>query len=125
METPKVIKLRCGDLIIATLRDETNENLVWVENPISVIAHPVMHNEMMGETFLLKPWIGISDEKSFLIRKSEIVTVSTLRLSLLEQYKKYISGSPTFEKEEEYSEDLDMELESIRAELLKSKNLLN
>ncbi len=83
METPKVIKLRCGDLIIATLRDETNENLVWVENPISVIAHPVMHNEMMGETFLLKPWIGISDEKSFLIRKSEIVTVSTLRLSLL------------------------------------------
>ncbi len=125
METPKVIKLKCGDLIIATLRDESKEGLVWVENPISVVAHPVMHNEIMGETFLLKPWIGISDEKSFLIRKSEIITVCTLRLSLLEQYKKYISGSPTFESEEEYTEDLDVELETIRAGLLRDKNLLN
>ncbi len=125
METPKVIKLRTGELIIATLRDETQEGLVWLDNPISVMTQPVIREDMIGETFLLKPWIGISDEKSFLIRKTEIITVCLLKVSLLEQYRKYISGTPIFDQEDEYSEDIDVELESIRAELLRSKNLLN
>jgi hypothetical protein len=119
---PKVIKFNNGELVIGVLRNNNEESL-WIENPIAVVPYPVMQNDMMGETFLLKPWIGISDEKSFLIPTSEIVTICTLKKNLLEQYNRYISG-PTL-PEEDPSEDLDMDLETIRAALLRDKNLLN
>ncbi|NBO71445.1 hypothetical protein EBV26_13350 [bacterium] len=119
---PKVIKFNNGELVIGTLRSNNEESL-WIENPIAVVPYPVMQNDMMGETFLLKPWIGISDEKTFLIPTSEIVTICTLRKNLLEQYNRYIAN-PT-PPEEDPPEDLDMDLETIRAAMLRDKNLLN
>jgi len=125
METPKVLKFKNGDLVIATMRGDEANGIVWIDNPIAVVPYPVMREEIVGETFLLKPWIGITEEKSFLIKTSEIMTICTLRPNLLEQYKRYIS---TEEKPPEYSEedeDLDLDLENIRAAILRDKNLLN
>ncbi len=123
METPKVLKFRNGDLVIATLHED-KEGLLKIENPIAVVPYPMMQGEVVGETFLLKPWIGITEEKSFLIRKSEIMTVCTLRQNLLDQYKRYISPEYKFE-DPSGEEDLDLDLETIRAGLLRDKNLLN
>lgn len=123
METPKVLKFRNGDLVIAILHED-KEGLLKIENPISVVPYPVMQGEVVGETFLLKPWIGITEERTFLIRKSEIMTVCTLRQNLLEQYTRYTSPEYKFEDSSE-EEDLDVDLETIRAGLLRDKNLLN
>ena len=123
METPKVLKFKNGDLVIATMRGDEANGIVWIDNPIAVVPYPVMREEIVGETFLLKPWIGITEEKSFLIKTSEIMTICTLRPNLLEQYKRYISTETIEERPPE--EDYDLELETIRAELLRDKNLLN
>lgn len=125
METPKVLKFKNGDLVIATIRGDEANGIVWIDNPIAVVPYPVMREEIVGETFLLKPWIGITEEKSFLIKTSEIMTTCTLRPNLLEQYTRYISAEEKVFPPMEENEDIDVDLETIRASFLKDKNLLN
>lgn len=122
METPKVIKFKNGDLVIATIIDSESTDLFWMDNPIAVIPYPVIQEDVVGETFLLKPWIGITTEKIFLVPKSEVITVCLLRENLLGQYEKYISGEVKL-PEETQEGNLDMEL--LHSRLLKSRNLLN
>lgn len=122
METPKVIKFKNGDLVIATIIDSESTDLFWMNNPIAVIPYPVIQEDVVGETFLLKPWIGITTEKIFLVPKSEVITVCLLRENLLGQYEKYISGEVKL-PEETQEGNLDMEL--LHSRLLKSRNLLN
>lgn len=122
METPKVIKFKNGDLVIATIRDSESNDLFWMDNPIAVIPYPVIQEDVVGETFLLKPWIGITTGKIFLIPKSEVITVCPLRENLLGQYEKYISGEVKLPVETQEG-NLDMEL--LHSRLLRSRNLLN
>lgn len=122
MEPPKVIKFKNGDLVIASIRDSETNELFWMDNPIAVVPYPVMQEDVVGETFLLKPWIGITTEKSFLLPKSEIITVCLLRENLLEQYQKYISGEMKLPEE---TEEANVELDLLHSRLLRSRNLLN
>ena len=122
METPKVLKFKNGDLVIASIRDSDTNELFWMDNPISVVPYPVIQEDIVGETFLLKPWIGISTEKTFLIPKSEIITVCVLRENLLAQYERYISGEVKLPEE---TEETNMDMEMFHSQLLRSRNLLN
>ena len=122
METPKVLKFKNGDLVIATIRDSDTNELFWIDNPIAVIPYPVIQENVVGETFLLKPWIGITTEKTFLIPKSEIITVCVLRENLLAQYERYISGEVKLPEE---TEETNMDMEMFHSQLLRSRNLLN
>lgn len=122
METPKVIKFKNGDLVIASIRDSESNDLFWMDNPIAVVPYPVIQEDVVGETFLLKPWIGITTEKIFLVPKSEVITVCLLRENLLAQYERYISGEVKLPEE---TEDTNLELDLLHSRLLKSRNLLN
>jgi len=122
METPKVLKFKNGDLVIATIRDSDTNELFWMDNPIAVIPYPVIQEDVMGETFLLKPWIGITTEKIFLIPKSEIITVCVLRENLLAQYERYISGEVKLPEE---TQETNVDMEMLHSRLLRSRNLLN
>ena len=122
METPKVIKFKNGDLVIASIRDSETNELFWMDNPIAVVPYPVIQEDVVGETFLLKPWIGITTEKSFLLPKSEIITVCLLRENLLEQYQKYVSGEVKLPEE---TEEANVEMDLLHSRLLRSRNLLN
>lgn len=122
METPKVIKFKNGDLVIASLRDSETNELFWMDDPIAVVPYPVIQEDVVGETFLLKPWIGITTEKSFLLPKSEIITVCLLRENLLEQYKRYISGEVKLPEE---TQEGNLDIDLLHSRLLRSRNLLN
>lgn len=122
METPKVIKFKNGDLVIATLRDSESNDLFWMDNPIAVIPYPMIQEDVVGETFLLKPWIGITTEKIFLVPKSEVITVCLLRENLLAQYERYIAGEIKLPEE---TEDTNLDLDLLHSRLLRSRNLLN
>lgn len=122
METPKVLKFKNGELVIASIRDSDTNELFWMDNPVAVIPYPVFQEDVVGETFLLKPWIGITTEKTFLIPKSEIITVCLLRENLLGKYERYISGEVKFPEE---TEDTNLDLDLLHSRLLKSRNLLN
>jgi hypothetical protein len=122
METPKVLKFKNGDLVIASIRDSDTNELFWMDNPIAVVPYSVMQEDVVGETFLLKPWIGITTEKNFLIPRSEVITVCLLRENLLEQYEKYISSEVKLPEE---SDEANLDLEVLHSQLLRSRNLLN
>jgi hypothetical protein len=122
METPKVIKFKNGDLVIATIRDSESNDLFWMDNPIAVIPYPVIQEDVVGETFVLKPWIGITTEKTFLVPKSEVITLCLLRENLLAQYERYIAGEIKLPEE---TEDTNLDLDLLHSRLLKSRNLLN
>ena len=121
METPKVIKFKNGDLVIAQLM-ETVDDLYRIEDPIAAVTFPTMQGDIVGETFLLKPWIGISKDKSFFVRRNDILVICSLKDNLMEQYKKYVSSEEQPETVEESNYDID---EVMEAMFLKSKNLLN
>lgn len=116
-----VLRLKNGETLIAGVRPADSNNY-WVDDPISVIAVQVTHEGINGETFLLKPWIGISPDKSFLLSAREILTSGSLKENLLQQYLMYI-GNETPEPLEEI-EDFD-EMEMLQARILRSKGLLN
>lgn len=122
METPKVIKFKNGDLVIASIRDSDSNELFWMDNPIAVVPYPIIQEDVVGESFLLKPWIGITTEKIFLIPKSEVITVCLLRENLLEQYQRYIAGELKLPEE---PEEANVELDLLHSRLLRSRNLLN
>ena len=122
METPKVIKFKNGDLVIASIRDSESNDLFWMDNPIAVVPYPMIQEDVVGETFLLKPWIGITTEKIFLVPKSEVITVCLLRENLLEQYEKYISGEVKLPEE---TQEANVEMDLLHSRLLRSRNLLN
>ena len=122
MEAPKVIKFKNGDLVIASIRDSETNELFWMDNPIAVVPYPVIQEDVVGETFLLKPWIGITPEKIFLVPKSEVITVCLLRENLLEQYEKYISGEVKLPEE---TQEGNLDIDLLHSRLLRSRNLLN
>ena len=121
MTNVTVLKLKSGELLIAGVR-EAEDNMVWLDEPIQAISVPVTHNGQQGETFLLKPWIGISSDTSFLVSAREIITSCTLKKNLLDQYNQYVGRVE--EKEVFYEEEAD-ELELLQSRILRSRNLLN
>jgi hypothetical protein len=116
-----VLRLKNGETLIAGVR-QADDNNYWVDDPIAVIAVQVNHDGVNGETFLLKPWIGISPDKSFLLSAKEILTSCSLKENLLQQYLMYI-GNDTAEPVNDI-EDFD-EIEMLQARILRSKGLLN
>lgn len=118
---PKVLKFKNGDLVIAQLI-ETVDDLYRIENPIAAVTFPTMQGEVVGETFLLKPWIGISKDSSFFVKKTDILVVCSLKDTLMQQYKNYIMP----EEKPITVDEADYEIEEVmEAMYLKSKNLLN
>ena len=116
-----VLRLKNGETLIAGVR-QADSNNYWVDDPIAVIAVQVTHEGINGETFLLKPWIGISPDKSFLLSAGEILTSGSLKENLLQQYLMYI-GNDTPEPIDDI-DDFD-EMEMLQARILRSKGLLN
>lgn len=119
MELPKVIKFKNGELVVAFIRESDTNELFWLDNPIAILPHQVVQEDMIGETYLLRPWIGITAEKNFLIPKSAIITVCSLSENLIEQYKRYTI------KEEKTNQESNLDTEILYSRLLRSKNLLN
>lgn len=119
MEKPRVLKFKNGDLVVAIVKETDVDGALWLHNPIMVVPFHAINDDFVGETFLLKPWIGISDDKDFMVRKSDIIVSCSLRENLLQQYKNYAEG----ETQDSPAKDIDLDM--IRAKALRSKKLLN
>lgn len=119
--TVSVLRLKNGEMIIAGVRATEDNNMLWLDDPIAVVPIPVTQNGMNGETFLLKPWMGIASDKSFMLSIREVLTTGTLKENLLEQYRMYVGESPAVAESEESCDELEM----LEARILRSKGLLN
>lgn len=123
-DTPQVIKMKNGEVLIATIF-EYKDGLALVENPIAVVSVPAMHNTMVGETFVLKPWIGISSNSSYGIPLSEILLTCSLRPQLRQQYMEYVNTPVHHEVSAPSLSEEDIDDLNFEAEVLRSRNLIN
>lgn len=123
-EAPQILKFMNGDLVVAKL--QTKETTYVLEDPVAVVPVQIVREDLVGETFVLKPWIGISTDTTYEIPMSCVMTLAKLRLSLLEQYTNFITGGGTTElpPEDEYDTE-NHEFDRLTAAILKTKNLLN
>lgn len=119
MNEVTVLKLKNGETLIAGVR-QAEDNMFWIDDPIQVVPIQVTHEGIQGETFLLKPWIGISNDKSFLLSAREILTTCSLKENLREQYLSYVGVAPPVEENDSFDE-LDM----LQSRILRSRGLLN
>ena len=120
MSKIRVIKFKNGELVIGKTV-ECSDNIIEITDPIAVMVIPVVQETLHGETFLLKPWIGICSNKKFAVPVDTILTIGELKLSLIQQYTKYIESGEA----PELPEEKETAFEQLHAALLKSRNLLN
>jgi len=118
--TPKLIKFNDGTMIVAMLEateDYRELNYVKILYPIEVVADSHMEGQVLNESYMLKPWMGLSDDVLFDIKTSEILTISDLRNDYIQGYDNMVDrmyASPETVQEPEYGPDDLLELLQAR-----------
>jgi len=68
-------------------------------------------NHVIGESFMLRPWMGLSDGNEFTISTDVVLTIGDLKKEVKQQYVNYISQAKETRKrildQEERSEAAD------------------
>lgn len=89
-----ILKLVSGEEILSLIFIDTDED---DEDPIIVLQNPIeikmIHNST-GSYMKVKPWINLSNEDIFIIRRSNVITMTeTKDQKLITVYNNYISDN--------------------------------
>lgn len=89
-----ILKLVSGEEILSLIFIETDED---DDDPIIVLQNPIhikmIHNNT-GSYMKIKPWIDLSNEDIFIIRRSKVITMTeTKDEKLITVYNNYISDN--------------------------------
>lgn len=122
--TIKIVRLQTGEDIISTITEDSETNMVLLNNPMRMIVKRV---ETGQSVFMMMPWLPIEviKEDSAIIYNSDIITTIEPKDSLVEYYQNMVNESihtmlnsdseeMTFEDEDEYEEDYEMTEEDIK-----------
>lgn len=92
----KVVKLKTGESILCTMdRDissTSSENFLKLNDPVEVIQLQERRSGslVVGENYVLRPWMGLSDNEMFTINSDIVLTIGDLKKEVREHYIKYI-----------------------------------
>ena len=130
----KVVRLKTGEAILCSMNDDVRSA---VQVPFLVLMNPVMatstkqitkNDDIVGELFMMRPWIGLSDSKEFTLTTDIVLTIGNLKPAAQKQYIAYLDETLKAEKhfkklEEEHKKKVDEEKRDIAIyELLKENN---
>jgi hypothetical protein len=93
----KVVKLKTGESILCSMDRDVNstaaETHLHLNIPVQVV--PVKEtrrgNQVIGESFILRPWIGLSDAEDFTISADVVLTIGNLKKEVKQQYVAYVT----------------------------------
>ena len=88
MNNIKFIKLLSGEELISEIINE-DEDIVELKNPVALMVHPQEGGLMMI------PWIPYSDDKEYIIKRTCIILMSSVRDYFLNPYKEKFNGIVT------------------------------
>jgi hypothetical protein len=120
----KLIKLKHGEMIIChtnirNYKDLYRTDAIEVRKPLAIVAYQVPTENGLGEGFILKPWIGVCVDESYVIPVDCVMTIGELNEEIKIQYENFLNPArPSVEVEE--LEDWEYE-----TNFLKRNNLLN
>lgn len=97
----KLIRLKTGEIIIGSMDDDVKSAAVvpyiTINVPVQVVPHMEQRKEntVVGESFIFRPWLGLSDSEEFTITSEIILTIGDLKKEVQKQYKEFVEQ--TFE----------------------------
>lgn len=92
----KVVRLKTGESILCSMDNDVKslaaENYLHLQTPVQVLPHQESRrgNQVVGESYLLRPWIGLSDSDKFVISTDMVLTIGDLKKEVKEQYLNYL-----------------------------------
>jgi hypothetical protein len=127
MENHKILKFKNGEIMVCRTesKDVNVDNVYFINvwDPVTiVIMHMMPTNEgVVGERYLLKPWMPLSEDEMFIINTESLITICNVGEQTLKNYLDFqnrrilnfdaseMQESPTIE-EEESENDIIQEL---------------
>lgn len=119
----KIVKLKTGENILCNMERDVKsvaaETQLQMHVPIQVV--PIKEtrrgNHVIGESFILRPWMGLSDGEDFFVSADMIMTIGDMKKEVRKQYISYTSqAKETRQKhleQEERSEAADELLREV------------
>lgn len=92
----KVVRLKTGESILCSMSNNVKsligETHLSLTMPVQVIHQneTQRQGQVLGESFFLRPWIGLSDSEDFVISTDIILTIGDLRLEVKNHYINYV-----------------------------------
>lgn len=113
----KIVRLKTGENILCSMdrdiKSPASETHLQLNIPVQVVPMKEMRkgNHVVGESFMLRPWMGLSDGEEFTISADVVLTIGDLKKEVKQQYVNYISQAKETRKkildQEERSEAAD------------------
>lgn len=92
----KLVKLKTGETILCTMEKDIKsaaaESHISMTTPVQVIPHKETRKggQVIGESFILRPWIGLSDSDEFVVSTDVILTIGNVKKEIKKQYIAYV-----------------------------------
>lgn len=119
----KVVRLKTGESILCSMerdiKSPASETYLQLNVPVQVVPMRETRkgNQIIGESFILRPWMGLSDGDEFVISTDVVLTIGDLKKEVKQQYINYISQAKETRRKmlerEERSEAADELLREI------------
>ena len=119
----KVVRLKTGESILCSMerdiKSPASETHLQLNVPVQVVPMKEMRkgNHVVGESFMLRPWMGLSDGEEFVISTDVVLTIGDLKKEVKQQYVNYISQAKETRKkildQEERSDAADELLREV------------
>ena len=119
----KIVKLKTGETILCTMnhdvRSLASETHLQMNVPVQVIPHQETrrNGQVIGESFVLRPWIGLSDSDEFTISTDIVLTIGSLKKEVRQQYVNYIEHTIETQKRQEEQIEREEAAENLLREI--------
>lgn len=122
----KLLKLSNGESIVCCTDDDC-QNLrskvsIHICDPVLVTPFRMPKGMTIAETFIMTPWISISDESVFEVPTEQIIIAVDIKENFKENYKSFIESSNVTEKSKLKIDDAEHLVEKILTTLGRNSN---
>jgi hypothetical protein len=119
----KIVKLKTGENILCNMdrdvKSATAETQLLLNIPVQVVPMKETRkgNHIIGESFMLRPWMGLCDGDEFTISTDVVLTIGDMKKEVKQQYVNYITQTSEarkrFLEQEERSDAADELLREV------------
>lgn len=119
----KIVKLKTGETILCTMNHDVRslaaETHLQLNIPVQVIPHQETRRggQVIGESFILRPWIGLSDSEEFTISTDIVLTIGSLKKEVRQQYVNYVEHTIETQKRQEEQQERAEAAENLLREI--------
>lgn len=88
----RLIKFTSGQEIIATFDDDNSfvDGNIIVTSPVDVAVEQYYEDDNLYETYSLKPWMPLTDEKVFIFNLNHVLCINRASEAAIDKYSSFL-----------------------------------